>query len=260
MDNSNIHSRSQSKQLGDYPNRNWGWGGFECHSPLCEYQWEGRSGLLDWHNNDCDVLAQPSNNGSWHHLAYVLNKTANTLSLYVDGVSRGTVACTDTGGGTSYFRIGSYKLSGWPGGSDGYFAGKIDEVRFSNTARSADWIATEYRTHRTPRLPSTAWVQPSRRDRSFRIYRRAQGTSAVPCTITGTGFGSTQGSSTLTFNGTSATASSWSATSIGVTVPVGATTGNVLVTAASVPSNRCVVHRNGRFMVQRLHLPPRNHH
>ena len=145
------------------------------------------------------------------------------------------MACTDTGGGTSYFRIGSYKLSGWPGGSDGYFAGKIDEVRFSNTARSADWIATESNQN----SPSTFYSVGSAVSSGPIISNlsTSAGDIGSTLTITGTGFGSTQGSSTLTFNGTSATASSWSATSIGVTVPVGATTGNVLVTAASVPSN-----------------------
>jgi hypothetical protein len=54
-------------------------------------------------------------------------------------------------------------------------------------------------------------------------------------TINGTGFGSTQG--TVTFNGIAAAVSSWSATSITVTVPAGATTGNIVVTAGGVGSN-----------------------
>jgi len=57
-------------------------------------------------------------------------------------------------------------------------------------------------------------------------------------TIAGTNFGSSQGSSTVTFNGTSAgTASAWSATSITVTVPSGAATGNVVVTVGGQASN-----------------------
>src|SRR5262249_59659165 len=43
--------------------------------------------------------------------------------------------------------------------------------------------------------------------------------------------------STVKFNGTSATPTSWSATSIVVPVPSGATTGNVVVTANSLVSN-----------------------
>jgi IPT/TIG domain/Bacterial Ig-like domain (group 2) len=55
--------------------------------------------------------------------------------------------------------------------------------------------------------------------------------------ISGTNFGNTQGSSTVKFNGTAATATNWSATSITVTVPSGATTGNVVVTVGGVASN-----------------------
>jgi hypothetical protein len=64
------------------------------------------------------------------------------------------------------------------------------------------------------------------------------GAVGSPITITGTNFGTTQGNSTVSFNGTPAgTATSWSATSIAVTVPVGATTGNVVVTVSGVASN-----------------------
>jgi trimeric autotransporter adhesin len=58
--------------------------------------------------------------------------------------------------------------------------------------------------------------------------------------ITGTNFGASQGSSTVTFNGTNATITTWSATSIVATVPTGATTGNVVVNASGVNSNGSV--------------------
>jgi hypothetical protein len=63
------------------------------------------------------------------------------------------------------------------------------------------------------------------------------GAAGTAVTITGTNFGPTQGSSTVTFNGTAATPSSWSNTSIAVAVPIGATTGNVVVTVNGVTSN-----------------------
>jgi len=56
--------------------------------------------------------------------------------------------------------------------------------------------------------------------------------------VIGMGFGSTQGTSTLTFNGTKATSiASWNANSIVATVPAGATTGNVVVTVGGILSN-----------------------
>ena len=56
-------------------------------------------------------------------------------------------------------------------------------------------------------------------------------------TITGSNFGSTQGTSTTQFNGIATTPATWSATSILATVPGGATSGNVVVTVGGVASN-----------------------
>ena len=55
--------------------------------------------------------------------------------------------------------------------------------------------------------------------------------------ITGTSFGAMQGTSTVTFNGTEATPTNWSSTSITAAVPEGATTGNVVVTVGGEASN-----------------------
>src|SRR5207253_2133436 len=58
----------------------------------------------------------------------------------------------------------------------------------------------------------------------------AVGSSIV---IAGSNFGPSVGNGNVTFNGTSATTiTSWGASSITATVPSGATTGNVVVTAA----------------------------
>lgn len=57
-------------------------------------------------------------------------------------------------------------------------------------------------------------------------------------TVTGTNFGSTQATSTLTFNGTIATTiMSWSPSSITTLVPNGATTGNVVVVVDGIASS-----------------------
>jgi hypothetical protein len=62
------------------------------------------------------------------------------------------------------------------------------------------------------------------------------GAPGTAVTISGTNFGSTQGTSSVKFNGTTATPTSWSATSIVTPVPTGATTGNVVVTVGGVSS------------------------
>jgi IPT/TIG domain len=60
----------------------------------------------------------------------------------------------------------------------------------------------------------------------------ASGLIGTSVTITGTNFGGTQGSSTVTFNGTTASPASWSSTQIVTPVPSGATTGSIVVTTA----------------------------
>ena len=79
--------------------------------------------------------------------------------------------------------------------------------------------------NQTPQAPTIAGIDPS---------SGTVGTSAI---ITGTNFGPTQGNSTITFNGTAASTTNWTATSITTTVPTGATTGNVVVTVGSLASN-----------------------
>jgi len=63
------------------------------------------------------------------------------------------------------------------------------------------------------------------------------GTAGTSVTITGANFGATQGSSTVKFNGTTGTPTSWSATRVVIPVPSGATTGKVTVTVGGVTSN-----------------------
>ena len=63
------------------------------------------------------------------------------------------------------------------------------------------------------------------------------GPAGTTVTLTGTGFGATQASSTVAFNGVVAAASFWSDTNIVTAVPTGATTGSVVVTVGGAASN-----------------------
>lgn len=75
-----------------------------------------------------------------------------------------------------------------------------------------------------------------------------QGPPQMGFTITGTNFGATQGASAVTINGVSAAVipGGWSATSITVQVP-STTSGNVVVTVSSVPSNGVAFTVSGGF-------------
>jgi hypothetical protein len=65
----------------------------------------------------------------------------------------------------------------------------------------------------------------------------ASGAPGDPVTIRGRNFGDIQGNSTVTFNQTPATPTRWTATTIDTTVPAGATTGALTVTANGITSN-----------------------
>jgi hypothetical protein len=69
------------------------------------------------------------------------------------------------------------------------------------------------------------------------------GPTGTAVSIAGNYFGSTQGSSTITFNGIAAAPTSWSNTQIVVPVPSGASTGPVVVSVGGMPSN------NAQFIV-----------
>ena len=60
-------------------------------------------------------------------------------------------------------------------------------------------------------------------------------------TISGANFGATQGSSTVRFNGVLANATNWSASSVTASVPVGASTGPVVVNVGGTGSNSNVI-------------------
>lgn len=63
------------------------------------------------------------------------------------------------------------------------------------------------------------------------------GPVGIPVTITGTGFGASQGSSAVSLNGTNAVAASWSDTTIVAIVPTGASSGTFTVTVNGQPAN-----------------------
>src|SRR5437870_5454125 len=65
----------------------------------------------------------------------------------------------------------------------------------------------------------------------------AVGLAGASIAINGSNFGASQGSSTVTFNGSMAAPTAWSATRITVPVPAAAITGSVIVTVAGVASN-----------------------
>jgi len=95
------------------------------------------------------VITTPfSDTTTYHHAAFVMTDPGTTPvgELFLDGSSVGTDTGTDALRTTwdTNLRIGS------PGANQRYFDGIIDEVRVSNTTRSAEWIDTEYNNLNSP--------------------------------------------------------------------------------------------------------------
>jgi hypothetical protein len=86
--------------------------------------------------------------GTWHYLVGLYNGTA--WQIYFDGALK---ASTNSGTGArtsakNVYLAAQYYSNGQPPGR--LFNGAVDEVRISNTARSPDWILTEYRNQSAP--------------------------------------------------------------------------------------------------------------
>ncbi len=83
---------------------------------------------------------------AWHHVALVSDNSA--ITAYVDGSPTSPTATSTSGVATSntvlnLLGYGAYKPNGW----------SVDELRLSNTNRSADWVAHEY----TQQSQASAW-------------------------------------------------------------------------------------------------------
>ncbi|MCK4745068.1 DUF2341 domain-containing protein, partial [Candidatus Parcubacteria bacterium] len=93
-----------------------------------------------------EVLSNSVVDTNWHFVVGTYD--ADKLKLYIDGILQSDIDDTD---GTidvdnsNIVGIGHRPVSGGL-----VFEGTLDEVRISNTARTADWIATEYNNQSDP--------------------------------------------------------------------------------------------------------------
>ncbi|HVH70867.1 MAG TPA: IPT/TIG domain-containing protein, partial [Candidatus Dormibacteraeota bacterium] len=184
------------------------------------------SGILA--SSALDATAGATGNGSSLSSGFGTT-TANGDLIFGCGVE-------DTQGSGDIFTAGS----GFTKRTDlGYAAGYADEDEVEsaagplavtwNLSPAASWIADM-----AAFKSSGTQVSPAPSITSLSPTAGPEGTSV---TIAGANFGVTQRMGTVTFNGTPATPIHWSDTTIEATVPSGATTGNVVVTASGVTSN-----------------------
>jgi pimeloyl-ACP methyl ester carboxylesterase len=216
------------------------------------------SWILETHNNALTfstfgagsagyVSSSPSiNDNNWHYLTGV--RSGQNVAIYLDGVaanSSSVSAAYDSDTGAGSLAIGGLP----PGGTctSPNWNGSIDEVRISSVARAADWVATEYNNQSSPSsfysigqeysssgaLPTITSVSPN----------PALETEWI--TVSGVGFGTNQGSGTLTINGTGISSSTWSDTSITFALPAGTPSGPLIVTNGSLASLGLPFTNNG---------------
>ena len=157
-----------------------------------------------------------------------------------DGVQQGcnpTYPCTQptfSVNSSFPFDIGKQDRPGYAYATDG----GIDEVHVSTATRSPDWVATEFANESSPSTFYTVGGQATPGSApTIQFLSPATAAIGTVATIQGYGFQPTQGGSTVTFNGVTATPTSWNDASIVVPVPAGATTGNVVVDVNGVNSN-----------------------
>ncbi len=118
---------------------------------------------------------------------------------------------------------------------DEYSANKDDDT-FSNKIKTFVYVYSGTNQtsafHYVDAVKSVSWTGPT-----VNMIGPNYGSANTSVTLVGSGFGATKGSSTVTFNGVTASTTSWSDTRIVATVPSGAATGQVQVNVGSNASN-----------------------
>lgn len=141
-----LDNSSWNKIGGGSVNGSWASNTIETVRSFSVYRGKLYVGLGDTANADASIWSY-GNNGfvqstsstqdtSWHHIAATYD--GSTMKLFIDGVQDGSanVSLSMADGAQPLF-IGSTFGSAESGIGQGYFAGSIDEVRISNTARTA---------------------------------------------------------------------------------------------------------------------------
>ncbi len=114
--------------------------------------------------------------GKWHHIAMSFQDgVTNGTVIYSDGIARRTTTIT-VGNQGALLTLGA----GNDVGSIQNLNGTIDEVRFSNSARSSGWIATEYTNQSKPSLFYSVGGLESRTAQTVKIGQTTTSKDTTP--------------------------------------------------------------------------------
>lgn len=108
-------------------------------------------------NNAFLSSSQSSQDTDWHHIAATYN--GSTMKIYIDGVENASTGTSVMVPDNSLaLKIGSTYGSGGRGEGQGYFDGKLDEVRLSTTARTAFTTSPYSKSKQTISLTNAAFT------------------------------------------------------------------------------------------------------
>jgi hypothetical protein len=167
----------------------------------------------------------------WTHVAATYD--GSRMRLYLNGVES-----------ASRTAAGSLAISNEPMELGPRLAGALDEVRIYRRALAAAEIAADMAMPIDSRQSMISSIEPG------------AGPIGQAVAIAGVNFGSTQGTSVVTFNGAPAGVSAWADGAISAVVPPGATSGPVVVVRQGVPSNAKAFSVTGPQISAVLSPPP----
>lgn len=119
---------------------------------------------IPWVKGDVIVSTATVPQDAWTHV--VGTKSGTTYSLYINGASAATPvtdASSPTISGYVYAGGQQFNETNW------FFPGTLDELRVSDSARSAGWVTTSYNNHSSP---STFYAVGSQEEFSAAARRR----------------------------------------------------------------------------------------
>jgi hypothetical protein len=187
-----------------------------------------------WGSMNCQEWSGAATSGPLDQLTSADGTTANPSSGSVTPTASGELILGDLENG-----IGPSAGSGFALISSTPNTGLSTEyqIQSSATAVAATWTlaATGWTAQVATFKPATGGGGSTAP--TISSLSPSSGRVGTSVTISGSNFGTTMGSSTVTFNGVAATPSSWSSSTIVAPVPSGATSGNVVVTVGGVASN-----------------------
>ncbi|HKT48567.1 MAG TPA: Ig-like domain-containing protein, partial [Candidatus Acidoferrales bacterium] len=192
------------------------------------------------HSTDANNSTAAGNDQTFTTTADTTPPTVSITSPAANSTLSGTVSVTATAADNVAVATVQFKVDGANSGaaltaapysyalntttlSDGNHV--LSAVATDAAGNSATSATVAVKVNNTTPAPSISGLNPT------------SGVVGTSVTISGANFGATQGTSTVKFNGTTASVTSWSAASIVATVPAGASTGSVVVTVGGVASN-----------------------